>query len=90
MSADTLAGMAADTFALLNLRFAVMVHFHFTGTRTAAHADIFNSSAKARRFMPFKMVQADNNIGIHQRFADFGFFYNFTAGNRDISLVGAL
>ena len=67
-----------------------MVHFHFTGTRTAAHADIFNSSAKACRLMPFKMVQADDNIGIHQCFADFGFFYNFAAGNRDISLVCTL
>lgn len=57
MRTDPHAGTAADTFAFTDMRFAVMVHFHFAGTRTAAHTDIFNSAAETSSFVTFKMVQ---------------------------------
>ena len=90
MRANTLARAAADAFFGYNVRFAVVVHFHLACTAAAAHANVFNNAAEAGHFVSFKMIQADDNIGVHQRLADFGFFYQFAVRHRHISLVRAL
>ena len=94
MCANAAACTAADTFFGNNMRFAVVVHFHFACTGTAAHTDIFtdifNGAAKAGHFMSFKMGQADYNISVHQCLAYFRFFNEFTVRHGHIRLVRAL
>ena len=55
--------------------------FHLPGTAAAAHADIFNGTAKARRFMTFEVSQADEDVGIHNGPADFSRFDVFAVFN---------
>ena len=68
---------------------AVVVHFHFSSTRAAAHTNIFDSAAETRGLMALKMVEGDNDIGIHQSLADFSFLDQLPMGNCHIGLVRA-
>ena len=51
----------------------------FTSARSATHANIFDSAAKAGHLMPLKVGEADENIGIHNGAANLGFLDIFTA-----------
>ncbi len=73
----------------LHVGFASVVLFHFACARATAHADVFNRTAKARHFVSFKMVKADENIGIHNGAPDFGVGDIFAARHRHFNVVGA-
>ena len=62
----------------------------FTSARSATHADVLDGSAKAGHFMPLKVGEADENIGIHNGAANLGFLDIFTVRDGHIGLVGAL
>ena len=90
MSTDLSTFFAADTQLLIYMRFACTVHFHFSGAGTAAHTDVFQSSAKTGAFMSFEMGEGKEYVGIHDCASDFRFFYVFTALDRYIDLVSSL
>ena len=69
--------------------FAAAVHFHLAGAGAAAHAQIFEGAAKSGGFMTFKMVEGDDDVGIHDRTSDFGFLHIFPV-DRHQCFVGAL
>ena len=90
VSADVHAASAANAFIRIDSHLAVAVLFHLTGPAAAAHADIFNSPAKAGHFMSFKMVQGNNDIRFCQRFTDLCLFQHFPVGNRHQRFIVAL
>ena len=60
---------------------------HLSGTASAAHANILNTSAKARHLMPFKMTQADKHIRVHDSAADLCLFHHLAALNRHSHII---
>ena len=87
MGAEAGADFTACTLALIHLRFAFIVHIHFTCTATRTHTYIFNCAAKACYFVSFKMVNGNHNICIHYSPANAGNFTVFTAVYRYINVV---
>lgn len=79
--------LTAFADVLVNLRFAVVMLFHFTGPGAASHTKVFDCPAKAGELMTFKMIQGKNDIGVHDSAADPRFFNISTAFNRDENLV---
>ena len=90
MGANTLAHAAADTGRRVDLRLAGIVHFHFTGARAAAHANVFQASAEAGCLVAFKVRQRNKDVCIHDCLTDFGFLDIFAAFYRDIGFICAL
>ena len=90
MSTNLDAATAANTFLLINLGLAIVMHFHFASTRATAHAQILNSTAKASHFVSLKVRQGNDNIGIHNSAANLRFLHKLSIFNRHISLISAL
>ena len=84
------ASFAATAQILIDLRFALSVLFHFTGSGSAAHTDIFDSTAEARRFMPLEMIQGNKHIRIHNGPADLSIFHIFAALYRHLDIIRSL
>ena len=85
-----LTAAAATAQALLNVRFSAAVLLGFSGTGTAAHANVFDCAAEAGRFMPLEMGQADKNICIHNSTSNLGSLHILTALNRNLDIVRTL
>lgn len=79
MGADFNTASAADTVLLLHIGLSCIVHFHLTGTGTAAHTDVFQRSAETGGFMALEMAECDENIRIHNSASYFRLFYIFAA-----------
>ena len=62
----------------------------FSGTGTAAHANVFDGAAESGHLMALEMGQADEDICIHDSTSDLGCFYIFTAFYRNFDIIGAL
>ena len=75
MGADRDAAAAAYTERLIHMRLSGTVHLHFSGAGTAAHTDVFQRAAEARRFMPLEMIQSDEHIRVHDGASDLGFLH---------------
>ena len=84
------AGAAAHALLGVGRDLAAAVLLHFAGAAAAAHPDILDGAAKAGGFMPLKMRQADEHIGIHDRAPDFGRFDILAALHRHLRFVGPL
>ena len=70
VGAGLLTGAAANATGSVHHRLAGGVHFHLAGSGAAAHADIFDGSAKACAFVGFAVGQGNENIRIHNRTTD--------------------
>ena len=81
------AAAAAGVFA--DGRLAVGVHLALAGAGAAAHADVFDRSAEARRFMSFEVRQRNENVRVHDRVADFCVLDEFAVPHRHFHVVGA-
>ena len=79
----------SDTEILVNMRLSGTVHFHLSGAGSTSHTDIFQGTAKSGCFVPFKMGECQENIGIHDGTSDLGFFDIFTAFNRNEHIIGS-
>ena len=69
------------------MRLTVIMLLHLSRAASAAHADIFDRSAKARLLMAFEVIQRDEYIRIHYCATDVGFFYIFAIRNRHDNIV---
>ena len=61
---------AAAAFFQIDSRLSAGMLLHLACTAAAAHADIFDGTAKSGRFMSLKVRQADKNIRIHNCTSD--------------------
>ena len=75
MGTDFFAGTAAHAEFLVNFRFSFPMLLHFAGSGAAAHADIFEGSAKTGHLMSLEMRQRNKYIRIHDRLTDLCLFY---------------
>ena len=74
---DALAAGAAE--GLIHGWLTVAVLFHLTCAGAAAHADVLQRAAEAGCLMPFKVVQRDKDIRVHDRLTDLSLFDMFGA-----------
>ena len=65
------------------------MHFHLARAGAAAHAEILDRAAEARRFVALEVRQRDHDIRVHQRTADLGGGDVF-AVHGDVDVVRAL
>ena len=80
---------AAAALVRINLRRPFIVLVHLAGTAAAAHADIFQRSAKAYILMPLEMGQGNQDIGLHNRAADPRCLAVFAVGDGHLHIVRA-
>ena len=90
VSTDFGTQFTAHAVLLYHMRFPSVVLLHLTRTAAAAHADVFQGTAKAGGFMTLEMGQGNKHIRIHDGPANLGIFYIFAALNRHLHLVVAL
>ena len=79
--------MAGSAQFLVNMRLSLIVLRHFTAAGTAAHADVFQGSAKTGRLMTLEMRQRNHNVGVHDGASDVCCFAVFTVTNRHFNVV---
>ena len=90
MGADLDAAAAAYTERLIHMRLSGAVHLHLSGAGPAAHTDVFQRAAEARRFMPLEMIQRDEHIRVHDGASDLGFLHILPAFHRNQHLIRSL
>ena len=90
MGADLGAHFAADTKILVYMGLSGRVHFHFSCSGTASHPQVFQRSSETGSFMPFKMIQGNDDVRVHDSASDLGFFYICASFYWYKSLVGSL
>ncbi|KXA67248.1 hypothetical protein HMPREF3201_02059 [Megasphaera sp. MJR8396C] len=83
------AAMTVAAQVFIDDRFARRMLFHLAGTAAAAHAYVFNGSAKTRRFVTLEVSQADEDVGIHDGPADFSRFDIFAVFDGDFDFIRA-
>ena len=69
---------------------AGVVLLHLAGAAAAAHADVLETSAEARRLVTLEVRQGDEDVGVHHGAADLGVFDILAALDRHLHLVVAL
>ena len=70
-------------------RLSLIVLVHFSGAAAAAHADILERTAESGCFMPFKVIERNNDVSVHYSTPDVSFFAVYTALNRHNYIVCA-
>ena len=84
-----LAAAAAAALVLVDQGDAVAVLLLFAGAAAAAHAQVLDGAAEARLLVPFEVVQADDDVRVHNGAADAGFLDVLAALHRHRDVVGA-
>lgn len=64
--------------------------FHLARAAAAAHAQVFDGAAEAGGLVPLEVVEADDDVRVHDGPADLGLLHIFAARHRHQRLVGAL
>ena len=90
VGADPAALAAADAVFLRHVGLARVVLLHLTGAAAAAHADVLQAAAEARRLVPLEMGQGDEHIRVHDGAADLGVLHILAARHGHLHLVAAL
>ena len=75
VGAVLLAEAATDAQALVHLGLTGGVHFHLARPGAAAHAQVLDGPAKARGLMALEVVQADDDVRVHDGLADLGLLH---------------
>ena len=89
MSADPGTGMATDAEIAVDRRLAVTMLFHFSGSRSTSHSQIFQCAAEAGHFVPLEVIQGNNDVGIHDRTPDLRFVNVFAVRNGNGDVIGS-
>ena len=90
VGADPAALAAADAVFLRHMGLARVVLLHLTGAAAAAHADVLQAAAEARRLVPLEMGQGDEHVRVHDGAADLGVLHILAARHGHLHLVAAL
>ena len=62
---------------------------HLSGTASASHTDILQSTAKAGCLMSLEVAETDKNICVHDSMADQGSFTVFSVHYRNFYFIGS-
>ena len=84
------AGVAPAAQLLVHLGLAGGVLLHLARAAAAAHAQVLDGAAEAGGLVPLEVVQADDDVRVHDGPADLGLLHILAARHRHQRLVGAL
>ena len=82
-----LAATAAEFF--VDDALARRMLLHLASAAAAAHADVLDGAAKARRLMTLEMREADEDVGIHDGAADLGLLDVLAVLDRHLDIIRA-
>ena len=85
-----LAAAAAAALVLMDDGLTVVVLGFLAGAAAAAHAQILDGAAEARHLVALEVVEADDDVGVHDGAADVGLLDVLAAVDGDGNVVGAL
>ena len=83
----TTAATTTDIF--MDGRLSAGMLLHFSGTASASHTDILQSTAKAGCLMSLEMAETDKNICVHDSMSDQGSFAVFSVYYRNFYFIGS-
>ena len=82
--------LTAGTHILINRGLTIVVHDHLAAPAAASHAEIFERPAEPGILVALKVIQGDNNVGVHNRPAYLRRFAVDPAGDWRIHIIGTL
>ena len=88
-SAFFCTAVAATTDIRIDRRFSTGMLLHLSGTASASHTDILQSTAKGGCLMSLEMAETDKNICVHDSMSKQGSFAVFSVYYRNFYFIGS-